>query len=90
MALGVSSRKSPGQPRLCDRSLVLEYNVPLRNRFDFLEHEVDLESTWENFKDSVSQFLMEVLGQRPRRSKEGHLSQKGFSGGTAGIQVEGP
>ena len=54
----------------------MEYNVALRNRFDCLEPEVDLESMWDNFKESVSQVSMEVLGQRPRRRKDRHLSQK--------------
>ena len=66
----------PAIEHLRDRSLVLEYNVALSNRFDCLEPEVDLESMWDDFKESVSQVSMEVLGQRPRRSKDRHLSQK--------------
>ena len=66
----------PAIERLRDRSLVSEYNVALRNRFDCLEPEVDLESMWDDFKQGVSQVSMEVLGQRPRRRKDRHLSQK--------------
>ena len=66
----------PAIEHLRDRSLVSEYNVALRNRFDCLEPEVDLESMWDSFKESVSQVSMEVLGQRPRRRKDRHLSQK--------------
>ena len=66
----------PAIEHLRDRSLVLEYNVALSNRFDCLEPEVDLESMWDDFKESVSQVSMEVLGQRSRRRKDRHLSQK--------------
>ena len=41
-----------------------------------MEPEVDLESMWDDFKQGVSQVSMEVLGQRPRRRKDRHLSQK--------------
>ena len=55
----------PAIEHLRDRSLVLENNVALRNRFDCLELEVDLESMLDNFKESMSQVSIEVLGQRP-------------------------
>ena len=66
----------PAIERLRDRSLIYKYNIALKNRFDCLESEVNLESTWDNFKQSVTQVSMEVLGQRPRRRKDRHLSQK--------------
>ena len=44
--------------------------------FNCLEPEVDLESTWDNSKESVSQVPMEVRWQRPRRRKDRHLSSK--------------
>ena len=52
----------PAIERLCDRSLIYKYNIALKNRFDTLESEVNLESTWDNFKQSVTQVSMEVLG----------------------------
>ena len=66
----------PAIERLRDRSLIYKYNIALKNRFDCLESEVNLESTWDNFKQSVTQVSMEVLGQRPRRRKNSYLSQK--------------
>ena len=66
----------PAIERLRDRSLIYKYNIALKNRFDCLESEVNLESTCDNFKQSVAQVSMEVLGQRPRRRKDRHLSQK--------------
>ena len=66
----------PAIERLRDRSLIYKYNIAPKNRFDCLESEVNLESTWDNFKQSATQVSMEVLGQRPRRRKDRHLSQK--------------
>ena len=66
----------PAIERLRDRSLIYKYNIAIKNRFDCLESEVNLESTWDNFKQSVTQVSMELLGQRPRRRKDRHLSQK--------------
>ena len=66
----------PAIERLRDHSLVSEYNIALRNKFDCLEPEVDLESMWDNFKTSVAQVSMEILGQRPRKKKDRHQSQK--------------
>ena len=60
----------PTIERLRDHSLIYKYNSALKNRFDCLE------STWDNFKQSVTQVSMEVLGQKPRRRKDRHLSQK--------------
>ena len=57
----------PAIERLRDRSLIYKYDIALKNRFDCLESEVNLESTWDNFKQSVTQVSMKVLGQRPRR-----------------------
>ena len=66
----------PAIEHLRDKTLVAEYNVALQNRFGCLEPEVDLESMWDNFKSTVSQVSMDILGQRPRRRKEQHLFQK--------------
>ena len=52
----------PDIERLRDRSLIYKYNIALKNRFDCLELEVNSESTWDNFKQSVTQVSMEVLG----------------------------
>ena len=53
-----------------------EYNVALKNRFELLDSEVDLEHMWGQFKQTVSDVSMEVLGKRPPKVKEQHLSQK--------------
>ena len=77
----------PAIERLRDCSLIYRYDIALKKRFDCLESGVNLESTWDNFKQSVIQVSMEELKQRPRRRKDRHLSQKskGFAGGTWGI-----
>lgn len=79
----LSTKKRQGQipvvpaiEHLRDRSLIAEYNVALQNRFECLDPETNLEEMWHGFKSSVSQVSMEVLGQRPRKRKEQHLSEK--------------
>ena len=37
---------------------------------------IDLECMLDNFKQTVSDMSMEVLGKRPQKAKEQHLSQK--------------
>ena len=66
----------PAIERLRNMTKVEEYNVTLQNRFECLDSEVDLESMWDNFKQTISDVSMEVLGRRPRKIKEQHLSQK--------------
>ena len=66
----------PAIERLRNMTKVEEYNVTLQNCFECLDSEVDLESMWDNFKQTISDVSMEVLGRRPRKIKEQHLSQK--------------
>ena len=74
----------PAIEHLRDRSLVSEYNIALRNKFDCLEPEADLESIWDNFRQDVSKFSdsmeLEALGPRPRRRKKGtcHRRKRSF------------
>ena len=45
--------------------------------FEGLDSEVDLESMWDNFKETIKSVSLEVLsGKQPRKVKEQHLSQK--------------
>ena len=53
-----------------------EYNLALQNRFECLDSKVDLENMWSNFRDTVTEISIEVLGKRPRRMEEQHLSQQ--------------
>jgi len=72
----VNRHDVPAIERLRDLTKVEEYNVALQNRFECLDSEVNLENMWENFKRTVTDVSMEVLGKRPRKVKERHLSQK--------------
>ena len=64
----------PAIEHLRDHSLVAEYNIALHNRFSCLEPEQDLEALWSEFKNSVHEVSMDVLGQKPKRKREEHLS----------------
>ena len=66
----------PAIERLRNWTKVEEYNVTLQNRFECLDSEVDLENMWENFRDTITDVSIEVLGKRPRKTREEHLSQK--------------
>ncbi|KAL5266167.1 hypothetical protein ACHWQZ_G006724 [Mnemiopsis leidyi] len=66
----------PAIERLRDGTKVIEYNIALHNRFASLDSEVDLEGMWKAFSQTVSDVSLEVLGKRPRKAKEQHLSQK--------------
>ena len=66
----------PAIERLRDRTKVTEYNVALQNRFASLDNEVDLEDMWRNLSQTVTDVSLEVLGKRPRKAKEQHLSRK--------------
>ena len=65
----------PAIEHLRDQSLVEQYNVALQNRFSCLDSEMNLEDMWNNFKSSVSEVSIDILGQRPRKRKDRHLSQ---------------
>ncbi|XP_063681918.1 uncharacterized protein LOC134816852 [Bolinopsis microptera] len=66
----------PAIERLRDSNTVTEYNVALQNRFASLDSEVDLEDMWRNLSQTVTDVSLEVLGKRPRKAKEQHLSRK--------------
>ena len=66
----------PAIDRLRDLTKVAEYNIALKNRFELLDTDDNLESIWGQFKQTVTDVSMEILGKRPRRVKEQHLSQK--------------
>ena len=51
------------------------YIGALKNRYEHLDIEFDLERIWGQFKQTVS-VSMEVLGKRLPNVKEQHLSQK--------------
>ena len=52
-----------------------EYNIALKNRFEVLQEEEHPDEEWENIKKVISDVSIEVLGERPRLTKEQHLSQ---------------
>ena len=56
------------------KSLVAEYNIALQSRFSCFEPEQDLEALWSEFKNSIHEVSMDVLGQKPKRRREEHLS----------------
>ena len=66
----------PTIDRLRDLTKVAEYNIALKNRFEVLDTDDNLESIWGQFKQTVTDVSMEILGKRPRKVKEQHLSQK--------------
>ena len=72
----------PAIERLQDMTEVEEYDVTLHNRCEGLGSEVDLESMWEYFKETING-VSEVLGKQPRRVKGQNLSQK-----TKNLQVQ--
>ena len=59
---------------LRDLTKVAEYNIALKNRFELLYTDDNLESIWGQFKQTVTDVSMEILGKRPRKVKEQHLS----------------
>ena len=68
--------EEPATERLRNFTKVEEYNVIFQNRFEGLDSEVDLKSMWDNFKETINNVSLAVLGKQPRRVKEQHLSQK--------------
>ena len=71
-----SCRKAPAIEHLRDHSKVQEYCIALHNRFSSLPVEESLDGEWELVKEGIKEVSMEVLGQRPRRRKQQHLSQE--------------
>ena len=74
--INANKNHMPAIERLRNLSKIKEYNVALKNRFELLDSEVDLQRMWGQFKQTVSDVSMEVLGKRPPKVKEQHLSQK--------------
>ena len=52
------------------------YNVSLHNRFEALEPEETLEGKWGQMKEVIGEASLEVLGTRPRRVRQQHLSHE--------------
>lgn len=52
----------------------LDYNAAIRNRFEALDPEESLEGKWEQLKEVIGESSLEVLGTRPRRARQQHLS----------------
>ena len=48
-----------GPATLRNLTKVEEYNVTLQNRFEGLDSEVDLESMWDNFKETINNVSLE-------------------------------
>ena len=71
-----SSRRVPAIENLRDHSKVEEYCIALQNRFSSLPVEENLDEEWGQVRDSIKEVSMEVLGERPRRRKQQHLSQE--------------
>ena len=53
-----------------------KYNVSLLNRFEALESEESLEGKWGQIKEVITEASLEVLGTRPRRVREQHMSRE--------------
>ena len=53
-----------------------KYNVSLQNRFETLEPEESLEGQWGQMKEVIDEVSLEVLGTRPRRVRQQHLSHE--------------
>ena len=76
----VAKRKSsnhclPALERLRDKSQVEEYNKALEEKLRAIKFEdMDVEHVWSNLRDTISNVSMEVLGVRPRKKREQHLS----------------
>ena len=49
--------------------------MTLQNRFQSLDSEVDPESMWDNFKETINNLSLEVLGKQPCKAKKQQLSQ---------------
>ena len=65
----------PALENLRNQSKVQAYNIALSNRFLALSPEESLDAEWDQFKEVVESVSLEVLGTRPRRAKQQHLSQ---------------
>ena len=66
----------PALEQLRDQSKVEEYTIALSNRFSCLSVEDEpIDETWVNFKEIVNDVSMQVLGQRPKKRRQEHLSQ---------------
>ena len=74
--MNASRRISPAIENLRDQSKVEEYCIALQNRFSCLPMEENLDGEWTLVKDTIKEVSMEVLGERPRRRKQQHLSQE--------------
>ena len=66
----------PAIERLQDLTEVEKYNITLHNRWEGLGSEVDLESMWEYFKETINDVSLEVLGKQSRAVKGLNLSPK--------------
>ena len=72
-----SSRKIfPAIENLRNRELAEEYCIALQNRFSCLPVEENLDEEWTSVRDTIKEVSLEVLGERPRRRKQQHLSQE--------------
>ena len=70
-------RSIPAIEQLRDQTKVAEYNIALTNRFSCLPIEDEpLEEMWKNFKEIVDDVSLEVLGKRPKKKRQNHLSQE--------------
>ena len=70
-----ASFKAPALERLRDRSKVLEYNEALTQRFNASPINcTSLDNAWKSFKENVSEVSMDILGNRPIKREEQHLS----------------
>ena len=68
---------APALEHLRDRSKVEEYNIALSNRFSCLSVDDEpIEETWVNFKEIVNDVSMQILGKRPKKRRQQHLSQE--------------
>ena len=71
-----SSKRLPAIENLRDQSKIEEYCIALQNRFSCLPVEENLDEEWGSIRDTIKEVSMEVLGQRPRRRRQQHLSQE--------------
>ena len=70
-----TNARAPALEKLRDSSKVLEYNEALVERFSTLPLNcTSVDTAWKGFQENISEISMEVLGNRPRKREEQHLS----------------
>ena len=68
-------KKIPDVEKLRNKEKVEEYNNALQDKYDQADNEnKTLEESWEHMKASIKDVSLEVLGVRPKKKRDQHLS----------------